>query len=116
MADYLLLLRDEPSEYFDTISPEEMQAIIARYTAWRDQLAERGQLVGTNKLTDGEGRVMRRVDDKVRVVDGPYSEAKEIVGGYFLVSAESYEAAIEIAEACPHLDYGSVEIREVEVH
>lgn len=116
MTDYLLLLRDEPSEYFDHISPEEMQAVIARYSAWRDQLEERGQLVGSNKLTDGAGRVMRRIDDKVRILDGPFSEAKEIVGGYFMIRAESYEAAAQIAGDCPHLDFGSVEIREIELH
>jgi len=115
MADYMLLLRDEPSE-FEHLSPEQIQEIIARYTVWSDELAERGKLVGSNKLTDGEGRVVRRVDDKVRVLDGPFSESKEIVGGYFTVRADSYDEALEIAESCPHLEFGPIEIREIEIH
>lgn len=115
MADYMLVLRDEPTA-FANFGPEEMQQIIARYEAWREELVERDQLVDGNKLTDEAGRVLRRGGGELRIVDGPFSEAKEIVGGYFTVRAESYDAAIEIAKDCPHLDYGSVEIREVDIH
>ena len=115
MADYMLLLYDDNTA-FDGISPEVMQQIIARYGAWRDQLAERGQLVGGNKLIDGEGRVLRGSGDAMRVLDGPFSEAKEVIGGYFAIRAASYDEAVTIASGCPHLDFGTVEIREIEVH
>ncbi|MEO1087209.1 MAG: YciI family protein [Acidobacteriota bacterium] len=113
MANYMLVLRDEPTA-FEGMGPEEMQRIIARYTAWSEALAAKGQLVDGNKLVDEAGRVVRRTGGQLRVVDGPFAEAKEIVGGYFTVEAESYDAAVEIASDCPHLDYGSVEIREVD--
>ena len=60
--------------------------------------------------TDGPSRGRRR--------QGPgraYSETKEIVGGYFQIRAASYEEAVEIAEGCPHLEFGgSIEIREID--
>ena len=115
MADYMLLLYDDNTA-FDGLSPEAMQQIVARYGAWRDELAKRGQLAGGEKLTDGEGRVLRGSGDAMRVIDGPFSEAKEVIGGFFTVRAESYDQAVEIASACPHLDYGTVEIREIEAH
>ncbi|MEM8995197.1 MAG: YciI family protein [Acidobacteriota bacterium] len=113
MANYMLILRDEPTA-FEGMGPEEMQHIIARYTAWSERLAAEGQLVDGNKLVDQVGRVVRRSGGQLRVLDGPFAEAKEIVGGYFTVEAESYDAAVDIAANCPHLDYGSVEVREID--
>jgi len=47
-------------------------------------------------------------------MDGPYTETKEIVGGYFLIEADSYDHAIELSRDCPHFDFGSIEIRELQ--
>jgi hypothetical protein len=48
-------------------------------------------------------------------VDGPYAEAKEVVGGYYQIEAESYAEAIELCEDHPHLKYGGrIEVREVD--
>ena len=50
-----------------------------------------------------------------RVTDGPYSETKEVVGGYFTIEARDYEAALAECRDCPHLEYGgTIEVREVE--
>jgi hypothetical protein len=49
------------------------------------------------------------------VIDGPYPETKEIIGGYFLIEAASYDEAVEIALSCPHVDLGRIEVREVEL-
>jgi hypothetical protein len=114
MAKYTLMLR-ESGQSFAKLSPSEMQAIIARYGAWSEGLRKAGTLGPSNKLTDGAGRVMRRTNGKVMVTDGPFTEGKEVLGGYFTIEAESYDKAIEIANSCPHLDFGSIEVREVEV-
>ena len=113
MTDYMLLLRDEPSTFAD-LAPEAMQEIIARYSAWAESLGEAGALVHSEKLADGEGRVLRRHDGATRVIDGPFVETKEIVGGFFVLRAESFDAAVEIAEGCPHVEYGSIEIRRID--
>jgi hypothetical protein len=48
-------------------------------------------------------------------MDGPYSETKEVLGGYFVVTAENYDAAVDLTRDCPHLDYcGTIEVREVD--
>lgn len=114
MPRYLLALYEEPANFQD-FSPQELQGIVDRYSAWGRELEARGHLVASDKLQDGTGRVLRRDGGEVRVVDGPYSETKEILGGFFVLRAESYEQAVELARGCPHLEYsGTVEIREID--
>jgi hypothetical protein len=114
MPQYMLVLRDDP-KIFAKLSPEEIQRVIQKYKAWGDSLRTRGLLAGSAKLTDGAGRLMRRESGRVRITDGPYSEAKEVFGGYFTIQADSYDQAVERCRDCPHLEFGSIEIREVDV-
>ncbi|MDA8016945.1 MAG: YciI family protein [Thermoanaerobaculia bacterium] len=115
MADYMLFLYDNPED-FAQFSPEEIQAIIAKYGAWAEDLEKRGKLLGGDKLTDGEGRVLRNAGGSVRLTDGPFSETKEILGGYFKIQAESYDEAVAIARTCPHLEFeATVEIRRTDL-
>lgn len=113
MAQYVLLLRDNGSFPTD-MSGEEMQAIIRRYKAWSDGLRAEGRFKGGEKLKDREGRLMRRASSGVSVTDGPFAEAKEIIGGFFLIEAASYEDAVKRANDCPHLDFGTIEVREID--
>ncbi len=116
MNDYMLLLYDSPTAAPD-LSPEEMQKVIQKYRDWADHLEKEKRYVAGNKLRDGEGRVMKRVEGRTRVLDGPYSETKEVVGGFITISAESYEDAVRVAEGCPHLAYGgSIEVRAIDIH
>lgn len=115
MAQYLLVLRDDlAADGWAALSQDEMQAVIERYMQWTARIAEAGKLVGGEKLRDGEGRVARRGAGGLAVVDGPFAEAKEVVGGYFLLEARDYDEVLELIEDCPHLAFGSVEIRAVE--
>jgi hypothetical protein len=83
--------------------------------AWGNRLREHGLLAGSDKLAGDPGRVIRRQGGEVRVTDGPYSESKEVLGGYFTIHADSYAQAIERARDCPHLEFGgTIEVREVE--
>jgi hypothetical protein len=113
MKQYFLFLYESPG-LAPEISPENMQQIIARYIAWREEVAAKGHMLGGNKLRDGEGRVMRAGEGKVSVTDGPFAEAKEVIGGFFHIQAGSYDQAVEIASTCPHLEFGTIEVREVE--
>lgn len=120
---FLLLLYHSPTD-FEGLSADEIQKIITKYSVWSDGLRDAGRLVTSDKLTDGEGRVLRPGADgkdgapgKPRVLDGPYSEAKEVVGGFFLVTAADWDEAVEIAESCPHLGYGgTIEVRRIDPH
>lgn len=111
MPKYVLLLHEAAD--FSQISPKEMQAIIERYIAWRRKL-EQGRSIGGHKLKDGEGRVMRRANGAVAVTDGPFAEAREVIGGLFILEAASYDEAVALCRDCPHLDFGTIEVREVE--
>ncbi len=114
MASFMLIARDGPQDFAD-VSPEDMQRIIEKYVAWGTKLEEAGKKRAGSKLRDGEGRVLRGDGSKLTVTDGPFSETKEIVGGYWMIDAADYDEAIELARDCPHIEYGaSLEIREVE--
>lgn len=115
MAQFMLLLHETPSDFAD-LSPEQIQRVIEEYSAWRETLEKKGRMVGSNKLKDEGGRHLSRHDGAVQVTDGPYAEAKEIVGGYFVVEAGDYDEAVELSKSCPHLAYGGrIELREIEV-
>lgn len=114
MPQYTLMLRDDGTSFAD-MSPAEIQAIIARYSAWAQGLRAAGKLAGSHKLRDREGRVARRTGERVMVTDGPFTEGKEVLGGLFIVDASSYDDALAVANGCPHLDFGSIEVREIEV-
>ncbi|HWC16505.1 MAG TPA: YciI family protein, partial [Terriglobales bacterium] len=100
MAQYMLLLYDNPTGW-TKLSPEEMKMWIGKYQAFRQKLVDRNQYVSSHKLADDPGRVMRGSGSQMKATDGPYSETKEWLGGFFLVEAPNYKAAVEIARDCP---------------
>ncbi len=113
MPEFVLLLHDAGS--FDpNMSPDQMQAIVQRYVTWRAKIQANGRAVTGHKLHDGEGRVMRGAGSSMKVTDGPYAEAREVIGGLFVIEAANYEEVVELSKDCPHLEFGSIEIREVE--
>lgn len=114
MPKYMLLLHDDPSTWAN-ISPEAMQQAIQKYMTWGAKLREAGVLVGSDKLADDPGRVVRGRNGDLRVIDGPFTEGKEVLGGYYTIRAESYDEAVRHVRDCPHLEYGgTIEIRQVD--
>lgn len=113
MARFLVLPRD-PVGGLDDVSPAEMQRIVEKYLAWGAKLAEAGKLEGGEKLQDGEGRVLRGEGDALATADGPFAEAKEVVGGFWILRAEDLDEAVRLASDCPHLGFGSLEIRPID--
>ncbi len=114
MAQFVLLLH-QPVEGGGEASPEQMQAVVERYNAWSEEMAKAGKLTGGQKLTEDPGRVLRANGDGITQTDGPYSETKEVMGGFFIVKASDYSEAVEISESCPHLGYGgTIELRQID--
>ena len=114
MAQYVLLLYDDPTRWQE-ISPEEMQKAIEKYLAWGSKARADGFYKGSQKLVDDAGKVLRGKPGKTRVVDGPYSETKEVLGGYYIIEAADYEQAVQRSLDHPHLEYGgTVEVRVVD--
>jgi len=116
MPKYMLLLHGDPTGWV-TLSPEEMQKGIEKYVAWGRKLREAGILDSSHKLADEPGKVMRSNNTgKIRVSDGPYSETKEVLGGYYIISADNYEQAIERSRDCPQLEWGgTIEVRQIDL-
>jgi hypothetical protein len=114
MDNYILLLHESPS-FGKNLSPDQIQAILTRYKAWMKKTADAGRLAGGQKLEDGTARIMTGEGPALRVTDGPYAETKDVIGGFFMIQASSYEDAVEWCKDCPHLSYGRIELRKVEV-
>ena len=114
MPQYMLMLQENPAT-FASVSPDDFQKIISEYRAWRLDLAGKGLLAGGAKLADEGGRELTKPNGQVRVTDGPYAEAKEVMGGYFLIVAPDYDQAVSIASTCPHLKYGKIQVRQVDM-
>ena len=90
-----------------------MQKIFGKWMAWIQSMKAKGQYVAGNPLQEG-GKTLRGSRGAV-VTDGPFTEAKEMVGGYMILSAPDLAAATEIAKGCPGLDYQAVlEVRPLE--
>jgi hypothetical protein len=116
MARYLLIARDSGkwTTFAGNASAADMQAILAKYRAWSQRVAGQGSLKGGEKLRDGQGRVLSGQDKALKVTDGPYVESREVVGGFWLIEADSYDDVVKIAADSPHLQFGTLEIREIE--
>jgi hypothetical protein len=108
MAQFMLLLHADNSGFMK-LSPEEMQKAIEKYSAWRSKPFVRG----SNRLADDPGKIMRGAGANARTTDGPYSEGKEVLGGYYLIEAANYEQAVALAADHPHLEHGTIELRQV---
>jgi len=114
MAQYLLLLYQD-GKAGANLDPKFFQEAIAKYQGWGQGLRDKGIYLGSHKLENEPGKVLRGAGGKVLVTDGPYSETKEWLGGYYLIEAPSYAAAVEATRDCPHLEYGgTIEVREVD--
>lgn len=105
----------ETADTFQDFSPAEMQALIERYIAWTGRMTESGVIEYGHKLVDGAGRVVRGgAGGAPSVTDGPFAEVAEVVGGLWVAQAEDYDALVAHLADCPHLEYGSLEVRELE--
>jgi hypothetical protein len=113
MPNYVLLLhqnldRPRPS------SPDEFMTMMKTYMAWTDRIRNEGHHKGGQKLTDDAGKILRTQGGRVTTTDGPYAESKEIVGGFYLITAKDYDEACRVAATSPHLTYGGrIEVRQI---
>jgi hypothetical protein len=111
MAKFLFIYRNVKESY-GTMSPEEMQQMLQKWSTWISGGIKAGWMVQAGDGLKTEGRV---VNAKKLITDGPFAEAKEIVGGYSVIQAETIDAAAEQAKGCPiFLRGGSVEVRPLQ--
>lgn len=95
-----------------TASPEEMQANMGKWMAWVEKLSKGGQYVAGDPLLPG-GKLVKGAKGKT-VTDGPYTEGKEVVGGYIIVNAKDYDEAVSFTADYPDYEHGgSIQVRQV---
>jgi len=115
MPSFMLLLHRPAERARPTADAETVAKITRDYMDWADRARAAGRLKAGSKLTGDAGQILRNQGGRIATTDGPFPESKEIVGGYFLISAGDYAEACRIASDCPHLRYGSyIEVRQVE--
>lgn len=116
MTQYMLLLHQVPN-YNTDLPREKMMEMTKKYMAWAETLRQKGKLAGGEKLAAGGARHVRVKDGKPVASDGPYAEAKDVIGGYFILEAKDAAEAEAIARDCPHLALAPtnwIEIRPIE--
>ncbi len=112
-SPYLLIFRDSRHDTYRALAPEQRQKLLRDWYAWHDGLVSAGKVQHGHPL-GSEGRVV--ASEGGRVIDGPFAETKEVVGGYFFLTVSGMEEAVEIAKQCPALSLGlpfTVEVRAV---
>jgi hypothetical protein len=114
MADFVYLYwnRREDQVRMATSTPEEKQKITQKWMVWMDGLQKSGNLKDFGAPLEFEGRTVEGA--KKVVTDGPYAEAKDIVGGFSIITANSLNEALELSKGCPILELnGIVEVRPI---
>ena len=110
---YLLLLHAQESG-FANMTPAEQQQGMAAYMAYTEALKTAGAYQGSNRLQPvSTATTVRIVDGKTQVLDGPYADSKEQLGGYFLIDAPDLDAALSWAARCPGAGHGMIEVRPI---
>ena len=110
---YLFLLYSDESAW-NKMSPEQQQQGIAAYRAYTQALQAAGVYVGSNRLRPTEtATTVRTANGKLQVLDGPFIESKEELGGYFLIEVPDLDAALSWAGKCPGAAHGVIEVRSI---
>jgi hypothetical protein len=106
-----LLLIVEPKGQRRVRTPEEGRAVYARMVDYSARLKDQGVLMATNSLRTDAVRLTVEAGKK-RVLDGPFAESKELIGGFFLLKCDTREQALGFASDCPAAEWASIEVRE----
>jgi hypothetical protein len=112
MKYMLLLYADEAA--FGRMSPKEQGEGLAAYQAYTAALTNAGALVSSNRLRPvSSATTVRASGGDFQVLDGPFAESKEELGGYYLIDVADLDAALKWARQCPGAQHGVVEVRPI---
>lgn len=108
---YLLMLYADESGFQRMTKPQQEEAVGA-FAAYTEALRKSGAYVGSNRLAPAAtATTVRLQNGKTQVLDGPYAESKEKIGGYYLIDVADLDAAISWAARCPGASFGTIEVR-----
>lgn len=109
---YMMLIHQDENDLKG--DPQQMQELYAQWGAFHAALAKAsGAATGERMKPASAATTVRSRDGKAVIVDGPYSDTKEQLGGYFFIEADNLDEAIKWAELCPASKYGAIEIRPI---
>lgn len=110
---YLLLIYGDEAA-MQAASEADVGRTIAAYGAYTEAMGKAGALVSANRLRPASAATtVRTSGGKTQVLDGPYAETKEQLGGYYLIEAPDLDTALSWAERCPGAAMGTIEVRPV---
>jgi hypothetical protein len=110
---YLLMIHAD-EKAMQSATPEQNSARLAAYGAYMKAMAEAGVSLGGQRLHPSSTATTVRVKNgKTSVLNGPYAEIKEQLGGYFLIDAPDLDSAISWAAKCPGAQDGAMEVRPI---
>ncbi|HLH11328.1 MAG TPA: YciI family protein [Methylovirgula sp.] len=110
---YLLMIYSNEAAMMNRTKPEQEQ-MIAAYTAYTEALKKAGVLAGSNRLRPStDATTVRIAGGKSQVLDGPYADTKEQLGGYYLIDVPDLDAALSWAARCPGATHGIMEVRPI---
>ena len=111
--EYMLLLYSDYSQ-FEKLSPSQVGEAMAAYGAYSEALQKAGVVRGSNRLRPVQAATTVRLKSgKTEVLNGPYAETREQLGGYFLIDVPDLDAALSWAARCPGASHGVVEVRPI---
>jgi hypothetical protein len=98
----------------ESMPREQMTEVINAYMAYTQALRDAKVLVASNRLRPTSAATsLRTVGGETKLLDGPFAETKEQLGGYYLIDVPDLDAALSWAKRCPAVRYGTVEVRPV---
>jgi hypothetical protein len=111
---YLLMIYQDEAPFQKGNQAEKEQQMSAAYGAYIEALNKAGVVKGMNRLRlTSDATTVRVADGKPQVLDGPYADSKEQLGGYFLIDVPDLDAALSWAARCPGAELGAVEVRPI---
>ena len=109
---YMLLILEDPAQR-GTRTRAEGEAVFQRMVDFADELKRQDKLLAVESLaSQHKGARVQVRGGKAQVLDGPFAEAKEMIGGFFLLNCKTREEALAFARQCPAAEWATVEVRE----
>ncbi|WP_274626607.1 YciI family protein [Arvimicrobium flavum] len=110
---YILLIHGDETP-FATATPDMTTKMSASYAAYSQALVEAGAMVSGERLKPSSTATVVRVrNDRTEVLDGPFADTKEQLGGFYIIEAPDLDAALGWAARCPGASHGAIEVRPV---
>jgi hypothetical protein len=110
--NYMLLIYESADDFAARIDPARREGLFEAYRASTQALTEAGVFISGAPLQPPErSATLRQHDGRRQVQDGPFAEAKEQLGGYYVIDVADRDQALEWAARCPATGYGAVEVR-----